>query len=351
MPDPLVSVNPSDGDQWTQDFFETGSMSMPAKDKPHVIRVYYRSANVFDPSKPDNPLRAGGRVVFEQFRGKDVAGVQQFDIKHDQNSDSLNSFGNLEAIPPYDMGGVSYPFGRVIRGSIPSFHPDSTFEKMIDAQGMQPRVDIDTSWLLVGHVDETLSFVKADSPRGWALVVNDPALAKKMLEDASAAGHGDAVMFQGENWLDNNYNDVPAQITIDQVLADTEVMAASADAEAEISTQLEVLKKETGITDSEIIHVPFLHQKTMGYGVAYQPGTVNGIVLGDSDFGAPTPHGPVIDGKDIFADEMTQTFKARGITVHFIEDWNLYHRLEGEVHCGSNALRTPPTAKWWESGR
>jgi protein-arginine deiminase len=349
---PLVEVNPPDGDQWTQDYFETGSMSMPGPgDKPHIIRTFYRSANVFSPTKPDNPLRPAGRVVFTQFRGKDMAGIQQFDIKHDQSSDSLNSFGNLETIPPYDFGGKSYPLGRVFRGSVPSFAPDPTFEKMIDAQAMQPRVDIDTSWLLVGHVDETVSFVKANTPRGWALVINDPALAKKMLEDASAAGHGDAVMFQGEYWLDQNYNNVAADITIDQVLADTEVMSSSAEAATEIDSQLATLKKETGITDSEIIRVPFLHQKTQGYEVAYQPGTVNGIVLGDSDFGPPAPHGPVIDGKDIFADEMTQTFKAHGINVHFIEDWGLYHRLDGEVHCGSNALRTPPATNWWETGR
>ncbi len=352
VPNPLVTVNPPDGDQWTQDYFETGSMSMPAAGgKPHVIRVFYRSANVFSPTKPDNPLRPAGRVVFTQFRGKDVAGVQQFDIHHDQSSDSLNSFGNLETIPPYDYGGKSYPLGRVYRGSIPSFAPDPTFEKMIDAQAVQPRVDIDTSWLLVGHVDETTSFVKANTPRGWALVVNDPALAKKMLQDASAAGHGDAVMFKGENWLDNQNNNVPADITIDQVLANTEVMSSSAEAATEIDSQIATLKKETGITDSEIIRVPFLHEKTQGYEVAYQPGTVNGIVLGDSDFGAPAPHGPVINGKDIFADEMTQTFKAHGITVHFIEDWGLYHRLDGEVHCGSNALRALPKVNWWETGR
>ncbi|PKN31693.1 MAG: hypothetical protein CVU63_22600, partial [Deltaproteobacteria bacterium HGW-Deltaproteobacteria-20] len=46
-----------------------------------------------------------------------------------------------------------------------------------------------------------------------------------------------------------------------------------------------------------------------------------------------------------------KTFEAKGITVHFVEDWNLYHRLEGEVHCGSNALRALPAVSWWETGR
>ena len=33
------------------------------------------------------------------------------------------------------------------------------------------------------------------------------------------------------------------------------------------------------------------------------------------------------------------------------EDWDLYHRAMGEVHCGTNATRKVPDSKWWESGR
>src|SRR6201999_2248836 len=112
----------------------------------------------------------------------------QFDIKHDPSMDSLNSFGNLETAPPHTANGVTYPFGRVIRGQIATFFPDPTFEKMIESQGQQPPIYIDTSWLLVGHVDETLSYVKAPTPRGWKLLVNDARLAEKMLEEESGAG-------------------------------------------------------------------------------------------------------------------------------------------------------------------
>ena len=40
-----------------------------------------------------------------------------------------------------------------------------------------------------------------------------------------------------------------------------------------------------------------------------------------------------------------------GVKVHWVEDWNLYHRLEGEIHCGSNNARRIPSVKWWETGR
>jgi protein-arginine deiminase len=341
-----------DQDPWAQDFFETAFMSMPgAGGVQHVVDVALRSANVYDPTDAKNPLRPAGQVVFSMLRGKDHAAVQQFDIKHDQNSDSLNSFGNLETIPPYTLADKTYPLGRIFRGNIPSFGPDPTFIKMMESQSMQPPVYIDTSWLLVGHVDETMSFVKASTPRGWALLVNDPTIAKKMLEDQVTAGNGATKMFIGESWYDNNGAPSPAETTISAVLADTTVMTASADAATEVDAQLTIMKKETGLTDAEIIKVPFLHTSTQGGSYAYIPGMVNGILISDKDFVVPNPHGPVVAGKDIFQQTMIDRLAPLGITVHFAEDWDEYHAALGEVHCGTNTRRKIPETKWWETGR
>src|SRR5262249_15150030 len=150
---------------------------------------------------------------------------------------------------------------------------------------IQPAIAIDTSWLYVGHVDETLSFAKAPTKRGWMLLANDPTLAKKMLDDAVAAGEGDAPMFVGKSWVDFQTNDeTPADATIAKALADEQVMTASAEAAVEVDAQLEILKREVGLTDDEIIRVPFLHTNYGGKSVAYQPGTVNGLYLSDTHF-------------------------------------------------------------------
>lgn len=342
----------SDQDPWTQDFFEMGFMSMPgAAGAQHVVHVALRSANVYDPSNAKNPLRPAGQVVFAHWRGKDHAAVQQFDINHSQDSDSLNSFGNLETIPPYTLADKTYPLGRIFRGNIPSFGPDPSFIKMMESQGMQPPVYVDTSWLLVGHVDETMSFVKASTPRGWALLVDDPTIAKKMLEDQVTAGNGATPMFIGESWYDDNGTPSPAQATISGVLADTTVMTASADAATEIDGQLAIVKKETGLTDAEIVKIPALHTTMQGGSYAYVPGMVNGILVSDKDFVSPNPHGPVIAGKDIFQQAMSDRLAAIGITAHFAEDWDEYHANIGEVHCASNTRRKIPDTKWWETGR
>lgn len=335
-------------DQWTQDFFETGFMSMPGPDgTQRSMRVNIRSANQTNPASSKNPLRRAGRVVFTMLRGKDNAGIQEFDASRNGRFDTLNSFGNFETIPPYTNGAESFPLGRVIRGNIASYYTDKSFTRMIEAQKVQAPLYVDTSWLLVGHVDETISFVKSSSPRGWALLVNDPTLAKTMLEEQSAAGNGSVPMFVGKYWDQRT----AAQVTIDEVLADTEVMQASAEAAVEVAAQLAIIKAAVGLTDDEIIKIPYLHQPYSRGSVAYQPGMVNGLYLSPDHFVAPNPHGPQIEGQDIFAVAMQTKLAALGVTVHFAEDWDLYHRALGEVHCGTNATRAIPTAKWWESGR
>ena len=344
--EPLVEMPV--GDQWTQDYFETGYMSMPGPGgEQHVIKVAYRSANVSAPNNLKNPLRQAGKVAFTYFRGPDSAGVQHYQLEHSGYMDSLNSFGNTETIPPYSKDGVDYPLGRLYRGSTDTFFPDPLFSTMVESQGMQPPVYVDTSWLLVGHVDETISFVRADNERGWTIAVNDPTLAIEMLNEQVAKGNGNVEMFVGKNWD----TDDPAAITIKDVLDDNDVMEESEKGIALVDEQLQILLDETGLPEDEVLHLPFLHHSVFGLSVAYQPGTVNGISLSQTVFASPRPYGPKIDGVDIFEAQMIEEYAKVGVTVYWVEDWDLYHVLLGEVHCGSNAFRETPSVKWWETGR
>jgi protein-arginine deiminase len=347
MANPPVFDEMVAGDQWNQDFFETAYMSMPSADGQHVIRVYLRSANVFNPKSATNPLRPAGKTVFTHFRGKDAAAVQEFDLGHDGNSDTLNSTGNTETIPPYSKDGEDFPLGRLYNGEVESFAMDQKWVGMLNAQGMQPRVTVDTSWLLVGHVDETLTFIKADTPRGWTIVRNDAMMAIDMLQKLEDEGHGDVPMFVGKDWDANQ----PAEVTISQVLDDTDVIAETTVSAAEVDAQIEILKNVTGITDDEMIRIPFLHWAVYGYSVAYQPGTVNTLYIDGTNLAVPDPHGPKIDGKDVMKEQWEQELSKVGMTTHWIENWDLYHALLGEVHCGTNAVRATPDVKWWETGR
>lgn len=346
----ITLVTPSVEDQWTQDFFETGYASMPGPNgAQRVMRVFFRSANIENPFDRNFPMRAAGRLVFTRFRGKDVAGIQQIDLQTDGDTQSLNSFGNFETIPPYTQGTKQWPLGRVLRGSVRGFAPDQSFVTMTEAQKYQePSVNIDTSWLLVGHVDETVTFLKANTPRGWIMLANDARLAKQMLEAEVMRGNGATRMFVGKNWVDEMGNEPPAETTISRLLANTGVMQASAEAAVKVDEQVAILKRETGLTDAEIIKVPFLHEDVQGTSLAHQVGTVNLFVIDDKTLAVPDPHGPIIDGKDLFKKQLEDALTPYGYTIRFIDDWNLYHRMAGEVHCGTNAMRAIPSTKWWE---
>ncbi|MDP1916075.1 MAG: protein-arginine deiminase family protein [Myxococcales bacterium] len=346
----MTLVAPAVEDQWTQDFFETGYMSMPGPNgAQRVMRVFFRSANIENPFDRNFPMRAAGRIVFTRFRGKDVAGIQQIDLQTDGDTQSLNSFGNFETIPPYTQGTKQWSLGRVLRGSVRGFAPDQSFVSMTEAQKYQePSVNIDTSWLLVGHVDETVTFLKANTPRGWIMLANDARLAKQMLEAEVMRGNGATRMFVGKNWVDEMGNEPPAETTISRLLANTGVMQASAEAAVKVDEQVAILKRETGITDAEIVKVPFLHEDVQGTSLAHQVGTVNLFVIDDKTLAVPDPHGPIIDGKDLFKKQLEDALAPYGYTIRFVDDWNLYHRMAGEVHCGTNAMRAIPSTKWWE---
>jgi protein-arginine deiminase len=296
----LVECEPHDVDQWTQDWMEIGWTSMPAAGgEQHSITVYIRSVNVEKPGDPASPLRPAGRWVYqtELTHGVDVAGyTPPYDLKAGHGEmDSLNSYGNTETLPPFEHNGKKWPMGRIYRGSVSSFHPDPVYQKMLDSQGrisatspgIQETVTVDTSWLLVGHVDETITFLRMKNALGWGIGANDVALAKKMLEDIVAAGYGDVPIFEGLQAYTDQGTFVDAQTTAAGILANTEVMGESAAAAVEVDAQIDILKKEVGITDADIVPFPFLHEKSFGYSLAYQPGTVNGIHLSDTHYGAP----------------------------------------------------------------
>ncbi len=337
-------------DLWPQDYFEPAYMSMPAPGgRQHVIQVNYRGPHYYNTSE-NAPLRAAGRIAF-WLRGPDSAAVQQYQPGMSMASQTLNSFGNTEVIPPYEKDGVRYPLGRMFRGrgpdTRPDYQPDPSFTKLLEAQGMQPPVYVDTSWLFVDHVDETFSFLPAPTPRGWIALVADPALARRMLQEAQARGHGDAKLFEGLTW---SYS-VPAETRIAEVLDNPGLMDASAVAALEIDTQLAILQEATGLTEEEIVRVPFLFQNAMEGVTAYQPATLNLLSLTPTQVVAPDPHGPIIDGKDLFKVQFEQALGAYGIRVHWVDAWDPFHLLQGDVHCATQSARRVPDVKWWEGGR
>ncbi len=344
---PIGLDTPGGPDPWTQDFFDVAYVSKPGEGgEPVGMHVAVRAAQ---------PDRAAGQIVNRYFLGPDFGSLF---IHEPGGTDpyshgySMNSFGNWDVIPPHAAGDTVYPLGRHVFGAAknPDERPDPVFEAFVRAQAVQPALEMDTSWLLVGHVDEYVQWVADPGPRGFRTLVADPARAREMLLELQAAGHADVPMFVGKSVYDfETEQEFPAEVTVAEVLADADRLAASEYAQTVIDEELVKLVAATQLAPEEITSMPFLFEEVWGALLAYQPGTVN-LLHVDGLLVIADPFGPSIDGVDPFKADLETRLGDHGLEVYFADDWDLYHAAMGEVHCGTNVVRTMDQ-RWWESGR
>ncbi|KAM0214115.1 hypothetical protein ACHAQD_005621 [Fusarium lateritium] len=231
-------------DIWTQDFFEPGYSSMPGPNGPVSIRIMIRSVQ---------SSRRSGRDAFHELRSDKVGAVQ-----HPGNGDTIDSTGNLETIPPYTHNGKSYPAGRNIQGAWDGRKPLMT--EFLKAQEVQDPLIVDTTWLFVGHVDEFIQFLPAHNKRGWVIMVADPIKGIALLNKAAKAGHGKVNAVSRSLKPEEAKNGdlcLPRQ-TIKEVLEFDRFDEINRKAAQRIEANLDILKRETGITSEDIHRVPSL---------------------------------------------------------------------------------------------
>ena len=280
-----------------------------------------------------------------------------FRATYNPNTDgsSLDYGGNLEVVPPHN----GYPVGRLLMGSVGARRPDATYFGTLGAQYAQaPVLEADTSWLEVGHIDEAVSFVAdPSSARGWKAVLQAPGEAWRMLLDlvADDPANADRVLFQGKYW--DWARTAPADTTVGEILADPELAAAQDVGQAHADELRALLEGEVGLTDGDFVELPFLWE-VFGAGpggglrlLAYSPGVVN-LLTFEGQALVARPYGPVVGTEDVFEKVTRDRLEALGLAVRFVNVWDLYHRNEGEVHCGTNVDRTiPEGTAWWEMSR
>ncbi|KAF5964150.1 protein-arginine deiminase type-3 [Fusarium bulbicola] len=329
-------------DKWVQDFVEPGYASMPGPNGTVSIRIMILCPR----DVPD-----GGLELFLSFREAGVGAVQHLGM----SSIKTNAGGNIEAIPPYTFKGKTWPAGRLIVGR----HGSESYPILsyLEAQESQKPLRLDTSWLAVGHVDEFLQFIPANNTRGWVVVISDPSLAIKILEEKKKAGHGSIPAISRKNdtqWPEHCVVPECAQpvdsITISQLLSNKRLRRLNDMCDRKINDSIKILKKEVGLTDENIVRIPsfFIENGLSKFEVgAFYPAVINNLVLtGYNTCVAPNPWGPVVKGKDIFVEEIQNTYATVGMKIKFIDDWDSHHDDMGGVHCGTNSIRDM-SAKWW----
>lgn len=107
-----------------------------------------------------------------------------------------------------------------------------------------------------------------------------------------------------------------------------------------------------GDADSDFLVVPVIYfgewTGTLAprKNVAFIPGLANVQPANTGTIVFPKPFGPMIAGGDVFE---SATLLIMGAGSRFADDWNLYHRLDGEVHCATEVIRVTFPFNWWEN--
>lgn len=165
-----------DVDLFVQDTFEPGYAAVPGPNGAQTIRLSVLAKRLGEErlsangsegrmaSWPYRTLRGPGRGVVED-RSDSARATAGYDAT-----------GALEATPPV----TGAPLGKLLLGTSGRAASRET-RQLLEGQTAQPIVRLNTDWLTVGHVDETVAVVPARTPRGWAVIVADPRGALDIL--------------------------------------------------------------------------------------------------------------------------------------------------------------------------
>ncbi|NXX12602.1 PADI2 deiminase, partial [Podargus strigoides] len=263
---------------------------------------------------------------------------------------SLDSFGNLEVSPPVTVAGKEYPLGRILIGSsFPTFagwRMTRAVRDFLYAQQVQAPVELYSDWLSMGHINEFVTFVPTSDTKRFRMLMASPAACYKLFREKQKEGQGEATMFKGKGTAGYSGTDTK-RVTINKVLSNDILVQQNQYVQRCIDWNRDILKKELGLTEEDIIDLPALFKlDNEGKAVPYFPNMVTMIVLA-KDLGIPKPFGPMVAGKCCLERRIRSLLEPLGLRCFFLEDVASYHGRLGEVRCSTSVQRRPFAFKWW----
>ena len=231
---------------------------------------------------------------------------------------SLDSFGNLECSPPFEHTGKGrdYKFGRIVFGG-GGRAMLLKVRQFLAAQTVQEPFEIDTDWLIVGHVDEVMSFLPVPAaPKKFKVMLASPAMALDIVKAAPSS----AKLLQKIHLTDPAQTariatDYPLS-TAGAIMGDAAFKAEQATVQGKIDGIKATLKTELDLKDSDFIDLPVLFKKEGGRHVAYTAGVVNMLVItkspSDLVLCVPKPFGPIVGGMCQFEEKVRSQLKPPG---------------------------------------
>ncbi|WP_299461247.1 protein-arginine deiminase family protein [uncultured Microscilla sp.] len=335
------------GDRWIQDEFVIG---------------YCQGVKQVMPVVCDGPRDRGLNKYPQLHLLK--ADFGQVSIAGNKKS-TLDSFGNLEVSPPVE----GYPFGRIIMGASPKqgfkHSPRQIAHQLkgfLHAQKVQSPIEVFSDWLAVGHVDEIINFVPAHNPSSDKKFKMLIASSKKAIDVLSYVYFSDThrVFYLPFEQEKQDSRDILKKWLYDYWEINHRVQFF-------LDWNRQLLKKELGLTEDDIIDVPvlFKERKSDRRALPLLPNMVNQLVITEAEASfsiVPKSYGPVktsaggltldLDPNNIqylFEDQLKTELEAVGHQVYFVDDTDLYFKRGGGIHCATNVERAYfANKKWWK---
>ena len=264
-------------------------------------------------------------------------------------ANSLDYGGNLEVSPPVTVGGVEYPYGRIYYGGAPDYLPHQATRKALDDMLVQEPFMADSTWLCVGHIDEfTTTIPDPSAPKGFRFVIADTESAWEVLMSMNPSTP--LPRYAPGGWSGHGID------SVGELVNDRSLRSLNEEVQEILDGEKARFVAELGLTEEDIIYMPSLFEEPQGCGdyvAALIPGMANLIVSRASGepvlfLADPFLRSDLADqGSDPMIAYVRSIFPS-DIDVVFLDDWAVYHMGLGEVHCGSNVMRTAPTNNWWE---
>ncbi|MGB3403038.1 MAG: protein-arginine deiminase family protein [Microcoleaceae cyanobacterium] len=306
---------------WMQDTTEIGYVQFPNASGVHQYPVSLKGNRVGENKDYSQSLMSRNFGWFEMGKSRVLDPLNQW----------LDEYSNLAVTPPLP----NYPMGRIYYGKAEdeTLHPDVV--EFIKAQKVQgPPIEIDTSWLMLRHVDEIISFIPSQTGEPLLLIVS-PEAGIELLEELAETGYEGAALNRG----------LSTQTTVRAALNNQVLIQYNRNLQRQnIDPIIRQLKQELNLTDEQIIQVPVL----FGYsGYAWWPNLINSVYI-NGELLVSNPRGPLIDGRDYFQEDLKQRLAIAGIQINFLDD-SYYQELKGNLQGAINTTREGQEVPFWQA--
>lgn len=318
--DAKVKVTPG-ATLWMQGTQEIGYVQFPnaegLKDYPVVLKGN-RSAEIDDYAQS---------LMNQNFGWFEMGKPRQLDVLN-QWADWYNNLAVTPALP-------EYPLGRIYYGTADNVSLNPEIIEFLKAQKIQGEpVGIDTSWLMVRHVDEIINFIP--SPTGEPLMlIASPGEGIKLLKELAKQGYEGAAINRG----------LSTQTTVRATLNNQLLIQHNQNLQKQkIEPLINQLKQEFNLRTDQIIEIPALFSYS---GYAWWPNLINSVYV-NGELLVSNPKGPLIDGQDYTQEDFKRRVAVAGINVNFLED-DYYQELQGNIYSATNTTRLGNQQPFWQN--